>query len=118
MSSQLSLRVSFHAKTEEEESRNPHFVGTTCGLPSNASSATDLLDFEAAVDVSSRCRLFLMRSSKLRSPSSAMRTSLHLPWSIQRLGSKQMVLVESMSKGSLFVSMPRDFLSKVPRCNA
>jgi hypothetical protein len=74
--------VPFAAETEGGESGDSHFVGTTCGLPSNANPATDLLDFEADVDVSSRRRVSLIRSSKFPFPLFVMRTSLRLPWSV------------------------------------
>jgi hypothetical protein len=54
-------------QTEEGETGAAHFNGTSRGLPSDAES-TSLLDFVVALDVSVRCRAFLMRSSNSPSP--------------------------------------------------
>jgi hypothetical protein len=54
-------------ETEKGETGVAHFTGTTGGLPSDTGSAF-LLDFVAVVDVSDRCRAFLMRSSNSSFP--------------------------------------------------
>jgi hypothetical protein len=82
-------------ETEEGETGAAHFIGTAGGLPSDAKSAT-LLDFEAVVDVSDRCRAPLIRSSSSPSPLYVMRTSFPASDGFSAFGDKQMVLMESM----------------------
>jgi hypothetical protein len=92
-------------QTEEGETGAAHFNGTTGGLPSDAES-TSLLDFVVALDVSVRCRAFLMRSSNSSFPPVQLENPLPCAaGESNTLRSKQMALMKSMQKGVSFVSI-------------
>ena len=76
-SSLSSLNSSGKGRTEEGETGAEHFIGTASCLPSDADSAV-LLDFVAVVDVSDRCRAFLMRSSNSSFPRVQLENPLFL----------------------------------------
>jgi hypothetical protein len=61
------LNGSCKEETEEGESGAAQFIGTT-GCPPSDTESTVLLDFVVAMDVSGRCRAFLMRSSSSSFP--------------------------------------------------
>src|ERR1700719_3551464 len=94
-------------KTEGGETGASYFIGTTRCLPSNAESAS-FLDFVAAVDVTGRRRTVLMRSSHSSFPLVQLENPLPCAVKgIEGLSQQAMVLMESMSKGMVFVSVCR-----------
>jgi len=74
MSSPGSLSVSVAPETEGGETGDPHFVGTTCCLSSDAESG--VLDFVAVLDITDRRRASLMRISNSSFPLVQLENSL------------------------------------------
>jgi hypothetical protein len=117
-SSLPSLNGSGKGPTEKGETGTTHFIGTTRCLPSDAES-TDLLDFVVVLDVSGRCGAFLMRSSNSSFPLVQFENPLSCAAEVSSVfRSKQMALLESMYKGTVFVSIcchQRSCLSRLVR---